>query len=181
MSTELDDGRARRLTRAARRSRMQLYGKYRGRVVEVGHGDHLGYLRAIVPSVYGPTLHSPWAAPAVPLAGNGSGWLMLPKVDDGVWIEFEAGHRDQPIWSGFWWAEQDDLPTDAGIETRVLVSPRGHQIVLDDDANQVAIRHADGPSITLESSAIRIQLNDQHTIVIDGSGVHINDTAFEVS
>jgi len=177
----ITDDRERAIFRHHRRARAQLFGKFRGKVAEVGTGDNLGYIRAYVPAVFGPTSKSPWAAPAVPFAGDKHGWLMLPKEDDGVWIEFEAGNRDQPIWTGFWWSGNDSLPDRAAPEVRVLATPKGHQIVLDDENNKIVIKHGGGPSITFEDGAIRIQLDDQKKIVIDSSGVHINDTAFKVS
>jgi uncharacterized protein involved in type VI secretion and phage assembly len=177
----MNDEHARAIVRHHRRARAQLFGKFRGKVAEVGSGDNLGYIRAYVPAVYGPTAKSPWATPSVPFAGDKHGWLMLPKENDGVWIEFEAGNRDQPIWSGFWWANKDKLPDDAGVESHVLATPKGHQILLDDDNKKIVIKHGSGPSITLEENAIRIQLDEQKKIVIDSSGVKINDTAFKVS
>jgi uncharacterized protein involved in type VI secretion and phage assembly len=168
------------LVRHQKRFKQLLFGKFRGKVAEVGTGDDLGFIRAIVPSVYGAKAKSPWATPSVPFAGDQHGWLMLPKEGDGVWIEFEGGHRDLPIWSGFWWAKKDGLPKDASAERRVIASPKGHQIVLDDEQGQVILKHGDGPSITLEKSKIRIELDGQKTIVIDANGVHINGTAFEV-
>jgi uncharacterized protein involved in type VI secretion and phage assembly len=163
-----------------RRQRARHYGKYRGTVSEIGTGERLGFIRARVPAVYGKDLASTWAAPAVPLAGDACGWLSLPKVDDGVWIEFEGGDCDLPIWTGFWWAGNDRKPPGASPECRVLASPKGHRLVLDDDRGVLLFKHADGPEILLEKGSIRIQFDAQKKIVIDQSGVHINGTALEV-
>jgi uncharacterized protein involved in type VI secretion and phage assembly len=163
-----------------RRQRERHYGKYRGKIVEIGSGEQLGFVRALVPAVYGEALESPWAAPAAPFGGDAYGWLMLPKLDDGVWIEFEGGDCDLPVWSGFWWAKNDRKPSRVSAERRVLASPKGHQLVFDDDAGLLLFKHADGPQIALEKNSIRIQFNDQQKIVIDANGVHVNGTALEV-
>jgi uncharacterized protein involved in type VI secretion and phage assembly len=84
--------------------------------------------------------------------------VLLPRVGSGVWIEFEAGNLDAPIWSGAWWARaQRPEPKGAGV--RVIVSEQGHKVVLDDDANEVRISHGDdmiAKTITLTASEIII-------------------------
>lgn len=154
------------------------FGKHRGIVREVGADDRLGYLRAEVPDVYGEQL-SPWAKPAVPLAGDGHGWAMMPAEEDGVWIEFEQGDISSPIWTGFWWA-RDEMPDGAAPATRVLASPAGHRIVLDDDGGEIRIEHADGPSISLTGDEITVQVGGKK-IVVSKSAVDVNDGNLKVT
>src|SRR6516225_8097967 len=80
------------------------YGKYRGIVTDIDDPENRCRIRATVPAVL---IDHPcgWAMPAAPFAGDGHGFVMLPKVGSGVWIEFEAGQLDSPIWSGAWWAK----------------------------------------------------------------------------
>lgn len=80
---------------------MQLYGKYRGTVEAVVDPEGLGRIRARVPAVGDVELS--WALPCVPGAGPGSGHLVLPPLGASVWIEFEGGDIDYPIWSGGFW------------------------------------------------------------------------------
>ena len=76
---------------------------------------------------------------------------MLPKVGSGVWIEFEAGSLDLPIWSGGWWAN-GQLPDPQGPKQRVIVSESGNQLIFDDDANEVKIVHSGGPEVTISAT-----------------------------
>ena len=66
----------------------RFYGKYRGIVTDVDASTMR--IKASVPAVL-PTTPTGWAMPCVPYAGPQVGFLMLPEVGSGVWIEFEGG------------------------------------------------------------------------------------------
>ena len=155
------------------------FGKYRGVIAEVGTGDRLGLVRAYVPEVFGDERTSPWARPSVPFAGKSHGFLALPEVEDGVWIEFEAGDLTKPIWSGFWWAE-GEIPEPGAERVRVFATSEGHKVVLDDEAGEVRLEHGGGPSITLTDRDITLAVGSK-TIVLSSSGMKVNDGALEVT
>ncbi len=158
--------------------RTRFHGKYRGVVDEVGEGDQLGFLRVRVPDLYGDN-PSPWAEPAVPLAGVGYGLLALPQVGDGVWIECVAGNRDRPVWTGCWWSSADDVPDGAAPEVRVFRSPAGHRIEVDDDAGELRLTHSEGSKIVIGADEIRLEVGNGTISVRDGK-VSINGSALEV-
>ena len=128
------------------------FGKYRGTVTDVDDPNNQCRIRATVPAVLGEDKCG-WAMPAAPFAGDGHGMVLLPKVGSGVWIEFEAGRIDAPIWSGGWWAS-GERPNPQGERIRVFVSENGHKLILDDDADEVKLVHGSGPEIKLTSSEI---------------------------
>ena len=140
--------------------------------------DRLGQLKARVPEVYGEDNPSPWAMPCVAYAGANHGLVVLPEVEDGIWIEFEAGDISRPIWTGCWWAD-DEMPEAAGPETKVLVTTGGHQLILDDDQNEIRLVHARGAEIAMTENDITIKINGKE-IELSSSGVNINNGAFEV-
>jgi hypothetical protein len=78
------------------------FGKYKGKVKSNLDPLMLGRVQVNVPAVLGDTNLS-WAMPSVPYAGNGVGFFMIPPVDANVWVEFEGGNIDSPIWSGCFW------------------------------------------------------------------------------
>jgi uncharacterized protein involved in type VI secretion and phage assembly len=165
--------------------RTRHFGKYRGIVQEIGEGENLGKIKAAVPDVYGQgeadgggTVISPWALPCVPFAGPNHGLVVLPEVDDGVWIEFEAGDPSRPIWTGCWWGD-DEIPDPGGPQTRVLVTSGGHQVVLDDQDNRLQLLHSGGAELTMTNNDITLKIG-QTQIVLSSSGVNINNGAFEV-
>lgn len=130
------------------------YGKYRGIVTDVDDPENRCRIRAQVPAVLGDHPCG-WAMPVAPFAGDGHGFVMLPEIGSGVWIEFEAGQLDSPLWSGGWWAN-GQRPDPQGPGVRTIVSKTGHKIVLDDDANEVTVAHGSGPEIKLTSDEITI-------------------------
>src|SRR5262245_9480487 len=88
------------------------YGKYRGTVVNNVDPLLRGRLLVIVPAVLGLTPPS-WAEACAPLAGPTGppmGVYMVPPIGAGVWIEFEQGDAERPIWVGCRWGAPSDVP-----------------------------------------------------------------------
>ena len=128
------------------------FGKYRGIVTDVDDPNNQLRIRATVPAVLGEHACG-WALPAVPFAGDGHGMAMLPEVGSGVWIEFEAGRLDNPIWSAAWWAS-GQRPDPQGAGVRIIVSEKGHKLILDDEADELKLVHGRGPEIKLTANEI---------------------------
>ena len=84
----------------------RFYGKYRGKVVNNIDPCHLGRIIAYVPSV-SPETPLSWANPCSPYAGFGVGMFFVPPYGANVWIEFEEGNPQYPIWTGGFWSELD--------------------------------------------------------------------------
>ena len=78
------------------------FGKYQGRVTDNLDPKHLGRIQVSAPSVLGAGRKS-WAMPCVPYAGKGVGLFAIPPIEANVWVEFEGGDLDHPIWSGCFW------------------------------------------------------------------------------
>ena len=79
------------------------YGKYRGKVVESLDPLELGRLQVAVASA--PGLGYIWAMPCVPYAGPEVGFYFIPPIGANVWVEFEGGDVNYPIWVGCFWSE----------------------------------------------------------------------------
>ena len=79
------------------------YGKYRATVTANLDPLQMGRVLVSVPAVPGAELS--WAMPCVPFAALEAGASSLPMVGAPIWIEFEGGDPDYPIWSGTFWAE----------------------------------------------------------------------------
>ena len=85
------------------------YGKYRGTVINNVDPLQIGRIQAMVPDVSG-LLPSSWAMPCVPVAGINMGVFTVPPIGAGVWIEFERGDPDYPIWVGGYWGSAAETP-----------------------------------------------------------------------
>jgi hypothetical protein len=158
--------------------RSHYFGKYRGIVTDSDDPENMGRIKATVAAIYGDTKESPWCLPAATFAGNAHGLLLLPKKGDGVWIEFEAGNISHPVWTGCWWGKKD-LPDPKGVAQHVLTTPKGLQIVLDDDAPKLQLLHPGGAEITMTDSSITIKIGSAQ-IELSSSGVSVNSGALEV-
>jgi len=84
------------------------FGKYRGIVKDARDPKKLGRLRCQVPEVFGPDLLTDWAWPVLPYGGFAdNGHFFVPEVESGVFVEFESGNVDRPLWTGCWWSEPE--------------------------------------------------------------------------
>jgi uncharacterized protein involved in type VI secretion and phage assembly len=154
------------------------FGKYRGTVVNTIDPELRARLQAIVPDVLG-TQPTTWAMPAAPYAGLQAGFVALPPVGAGVWIEFEQGDPDFPIWSGGWWGSAGELPASTvqpGVNQITLVTPGRHAVVISDApgaAGGVSLRTATGAHITVSEGGIVIDNGQGASITLTGNKVHI--------
>jgi hypothetical protein len=144
------------VVRLSELERSRHYGKYRGLVRDISDPENQCRIKAEVPAVYGEQ-QSPWAMPAVPFAGPSHGLVLLPEVGDGVWIEFEGGDLARPIWTGTWRA-RNQRPSPQGEKIRLLATSAGHQILVNEDADEIKLVHPGGAELTLGASEITLKL-----------------------
>ena len=85
------------------------YGKYRGTVFNNIDPEQCGRIQAFIPDVLG-IAPSSWAMPCFPIAGKQMGAYMIPQIGSGVWIEFEQGDPDFPIWAGCFYGIVAEVP-----------------------------------------------------------------------
>lgn len=130
----------------------RFFGKYRGTVVT--NNDPLGgnRLEVRIPGVTGQ--ETKWALPCVPYAANDLGWHAIPPVGASVWIEFEAGEIDHPIWVGCFWDEGEQVPG-PNPETFVLKTP-GVTITVE-DAGTLEIEMVGGAKLTMTADEIKLE------------------------
>lgn len=78
------------------------FGKYRALVLKLDDPEKRGRIKVQCPEMYG-DYESPWCEPCFANAVDGAGDFNLPPVGEGVWIEFEKGDPQYPIYTGGWW------------------------------------------------------------------------------
>jgi len=84
-------------------------GKYRGNVVNNVDPEQRGRIQVIVPDVSN-VMVSSWALPCAPVGGMQTGMFAVPPIGAGVWVEFEQGDPDYPIWTGCFWGSAAEVP-----------------------------------------------------------------------
>jgi phage baseplate assembly protein gpV len=162
------------LERVVNRVGSTYFGKYRGIVTAVDVDQCR--IRARVDNLLDGE-ETGWALPAAPFAGDGHGMVMLPAIGSGVWIEFEAGNLDLPIWSGGWWASGQ--APDPQAKVRTIVSETGNKVVFDDDEDKMTIAHHGGPKIEITASEIAITVGPS-TLKIGFDSISLNDGVIKV-
>lgn len=160
------------------RMRSRFYGKYRGTVTQVGTGANLGRIKAKVPAVLG-DIESTWCSPCVPYAGEKVGIAFLPEENAGVWIEFEGGDISYPIWVGCYWHD-DEQPSALAPDIKVIRTPGGRQILIDDKNNAITITDGMDNSVTIDQNGIAI-VRKSSKISVTETKVSVNDGAMEVT
>ncbi|HEX4666411.1 MAG TPA: phage baseplate assembly protein V [Chthoniobacterales bacterium] len=163
----------------------KFFGKYRGTVSDINDLMMLGRIKAKVPDVLGDQ-ESSWAMPCAPFGGSSTGFFALPTVNAGVWIEFEQGDADYPIWSGCWWGSQAEIPPvllAPPYKKVMLVTQGGNKIILDDTpgAGGISLETSGGQKIKLTAAGIEIDNGRGAKIKLSGPTVQINEQALEVT
>lgn len=130
--------------------RTRFFGKYRGTVADNADPTGRARLMVKVPAVLGDV--AVWAMPCVPYAGDDVGFHALPEPGTGVWVEFEAGDPSFPIWTGFFWAD-NELPEAAPAGVKILKTGE-HVLRLDDDAVRATLETSDDARIAMTGEIV---------------------------
>jgi type VI secretion system (T6SS) baseplate-like injector VgrG len=155
----------------------RFYGKYRGFVVNTEDPKRLGRVRLQVPSVLGREVVTGWAMPCVPYGGQkNQGFLSIPEVGAGVWVEFEEGDLEFPIWVGTFWSEpggESEIPALNGADGKELKNeqkPPTRKILKTQKGHTLQFEDADG-----EETVIIIEATHKHVVAFNKEGVQITD------
>lgn len=148
------------------------FGKYRGTVINNIDPMQKGRIMAQVPDVKS-LLPSTWAMPCFPFSGIQSGMFALPQIGAGVWIEFEQGDPDYPIWSGCWFGSAAEVPALA----LATVPPLSGVTIQTTLQNSLVISDNPGPAggiLIKSSTGAMISVNDVGITISNGKGAIIN-------
>ena len=155
------------------------FGKYRGVVTVNVDPEKKGRIQAMVPSVEG-LVPGTWAMPCLPSAGMQSGFYTVPPLLAGVWIEFEAGNIDKPIWTGCFYAMASEVPSLAAP----AVGPLGCFIMQTMGQTTFMISDVPGPTggILLKTkTGAMIAINETGITITNGQGATLTMTGPTVS
>lgn len=171
-------------TASARRG---FFGKYRGTVFNNVDPLQIGRIQAIVPDVGGLVPLS-WALPCLPAAGPNMGVFTLPMIGAGVWIEFEAGDIDRPIWVGGFWGLAAEVPMLAravppGVPGITVQTALKNGLVVSDvpgPTGGILIQSATGATISVSDTGILISNGKGAVISMIGPTIDFNAGALTV-
>lgn len=151
-----------------------LYGKYRGTVINNIDPMQIGRIQAMVSDVAG-LVPGTWAMPCVPVAGINTGFFTVPMIGSGVWIEFERGDPEYPIWVGGFWGTPAELPlmshmVPPGVPGFTMQTPLKNGLVVSD------VPGPTGGVLIQTTTGAMISVSDVGIIISNGKGAIINMT-----
>ncbi len=146
----------------------QFFGKYRGTVQNNIDPMMLGRVQVSVPAVLGSGSLS-WAMPCSPFAGSSVGLFLVPPNGANIWVEFEGGDPDYPIWSGCFWGVGEVPATPALAEMKVLKTDSVTITISD-------LPGVGGVKIEVEPPAVATPLS----LVFDVTGIELKNGAASV-
>jgi hypothetical protein len=176
------------------RAERRFFGKYRGWVVDNEDPARLGRLKVNVPSVLGPDVVTGWASPCVPYGGAADqGLFLVPERKAGVWVEFEEGDLEFPVWVGAFWTKpaagsQLPRPNDSdGTEAdepqrpptcKTLKTLKKHTLQFEDadGSERVLLREGKyGHLVTLDADGITLTDASGNHVVLGGKAIRLTD------
>jgi hypothetical protein len=167
------------------------YGKYRGLVIENIDPLQIGRVLVQVSDILG-EIPGTWALPCVPGAGIQSGMFIVPAIGSQVWVEFEQGNPDYPIWTGGFWGLVADVPIFATApppippgQNIVLQTTGQNTLILSDSVptpatGGIVLKGASGAMLVINETGIYISNGQGAIITLIGPTVAINLTALTV-
>lgn len=165
------------------------YGKYRGTVLNNIDPMQQARLLVQVSDVLGLGISS-WAMPCVPVAGIQMGMYVLPVIGAGVWVEFEGGNADYPIWSGCFWGSAAEIPPLAlagipGVPNMLMQTQGMYTLLLSDLAagpvGGIMLKSPTGAFLTVNDTGIYIDNGKGASINMVGPAVNINLGALTIT
>jgi len=164
----------------------QFFGKYRGMVIQNIDPMQMG---RIMVQVTDPSnlIPSTWAMPCVPFAGIQNGFFVVPAIGSGVWIEFEHGDLDYPVWTGGYWSE-GQIPALAlagvpGLQSIVIQTLTQNTLMISDTPGPtggILLKTSTGAMIAINETGITISNGQGATILMNGPAVNVNAGALQV-
>ncbi len=163
------------------------YGKYRGVVLNNIDPMQQGRLQVQVPDVAG-LIPASWAMPCMPIAGLQNGMVAPPLIGSGVWVEFEQGNPEHPIWVGCFWGSAAEVPalalaTPPGVPAITFQTPLQNGLTISDlpgPTGGIMLKSATGATLIVNDTGIYIQNGRGAAITLVGPAVTINNGALSV-
>jgi len=147
-----------------------------------------------------------WAWPVMPFAAKDAGIFFPPDKGDFVWVIFEGGRPEYPLYIGGWWAKgetAEEWQSEGQAEDKKFVrgvkTKAGHEIRFDDreGKEKVVIKHKGNSHVSLldngsvivasktgqmvylnaDSGEITIINSDGNTITLGSSGIVLASNA----
>ena len=146
------------------------FGKYRGTVTNSVDPQQIGRLQVNVPDVGG----NAWALPCF-----SPGTFAIPPSGANVWVEFEAGSPDHPVWCGVFYGSAAEVPASAAK----LAGGAGFAVAAERVALQasteLSLENALGAGLRIEPS--QVALKSDAMLTLKAPSINANEGALVVT
>ena len=164
------------------------YGKYRATVLNNIDPLQMGRIQVTVPDVSA-VLPTSWAMPCLPVTGIQTGVFTVPMIGSGVWLEFEQGNPDFPIWVGGFFGSAAEVPVLARQATPPInglcyQTPLQNGLIVTDlpgPTGGIMLKSATNATIIVNDTGIYIQNGKGASIIMTGPTVTINNGAMVIT
>ena len=185
--TAIDGEQRRSLDTDATNESQKFFGKYRSVCVNNVDPMQMGRIQVVVPDVSSVSPTS-WAMPCVPVGGMQMGVFGVPQIGAGVWIEFEQGDPDYPIWVGCYYGSAAEVPllsqlAPPGVPAITFQTTLQNGILVSDvpgPTGGIMLKSALGAALIVNDTGIYIQNGQGAAITLIGPTVTINEGALTV-
>lgn len=134
------------------------YSHYRGIVHDIKDPERANRLQLIIPDLTGDIPFEDWAHPIGQYAGNSFGQQILPNVGDIVWVTFEQGNPEFPLWQHGYFGSKEKPSGELLDEedSYWFISPKGHKVIINDTKDTISIQHAKGQKVNITEDHISL-------------------------
>lgn len=145
---------------------------YGAKVVNTNDPEHRGRIKVVCAEALGESI-SNWCEPCFHGAYDNGGDFFLPKIDEFVWIMFEEGDVDSPVYLGGWWSENNTpLGKEYKNRDKLRYLAFGDMVLIfNKEGNKITIKSkddTDSTSVIIEPSKVtvkgKVYVEDKTTI-----------------
>jgi uncharacterized protein involved in type VI secretion and phage assembly len=169
----------------------KFHGIFKGTVLNNIDPNMTGRLLIEVPDVLN-LIPATWAEPCTPLAGptgTPMGVYMVPPIGAGVWVAFQQGDPNYPVWMGCRWGSAMDVPPMAllGLPISpniVFQTALQNTLVISDlpgPTGGIMLKSTTGATIIVNDTGIYIQNGQGASLIMTGPTVTINEGAIVIT
>lgn len=137
------------------------YSCYRAFVSDNKDPENLGRIKVTVPEIMGEDEYDYWVFAKNQYSGLGHGMQVIPSVGEMVWVEFEQGMPEKPIWShGHFGVGDKPKPKQDkdfnDITSYYFATPKGNIVYINDTKNIISVTSSEGDRLEINRRAISL-------------------------
>ena len=139
------------------------YSSYRGVVMDNNDPKNLGRVKLMIPEVTGGDTYDYWAVPKGAFSGAGYGSQVIPRPGTIVWVEFESGFIERPMYSHSYMSS-DEVPQDKDLNDKNnfwFRTPEGTTVQINDTKKLINIKTGAGDYIEINPKSISLVTNNR--------------------